>query len=286
MGNAPPSFQNRLRLAIDTALAKRPTDWAAFLSCMEQAGYESKTVRGGGMSFRLAGQSQQNFTRLRASTLGEGYDMEDIMAVIHGRRNHPFQGAEKVNLLVDIQAKLTEGKGPGYERWAKVFNLKQMAAALAYLQDNDLTEYGQLEKRATRAAVLFHDLSDQIKQTEAALHANMELKAVTVQYAKTRPVFENYKATKYSREFLSEHEADIKLYRAAQADLKRLLGGAKLPKMGQLIAEGKKLMQRKQKLYGQYQMTRHDMREVTAAKANIDYLLGNAEQKTRKEQER
>lgn len=54
----------------------------------------------------------------------------------------------KVNLLVDIQAKLAEGKGPGYERWAKVFNLKQMAAALAYLQNNGLTEYEELEKKA------------------------------------------------------------------------------------------------------------------------------------------
>lgn len=50
---------------------------------------------------------------------------------------------EIAGLAVDIQAKLAAGKGPGYERWAKVFNLKQMAATLAYLQDNELTEYGQ-----------------------------------------------------------------------------------------------------------------------------------------------
>ena len=70
----PLNFQDKLRLAIDTALAKRPGDLAAFLSLMEQAGYEVKKVRGGGLSFRLAGQGQERFTRLRASTLGEGYD--------------------------------------------------------------------------------------------------------------------------------------------------------------------------------------------------------------------
>lgn len=285
-GKRPPSFQSRLRFAIDTALASGPADWTAFLSCMEKVGYESKKVRGGGVSFRLAGQSQQRFTRLRASTLGEGYGMEDVLSAIHSSRNGPVQEPEKVNLLVDIRAKLTEGKGPGYERWAKVFNLKQMAAALAYLQDNGLTDYGQLEKRAAKATGLFHDLSDQIKQTEAALHVNVELKAATVQYARTRPVFEKYKAAKYSRRFLLEHEADIKLYRLAQADLKRLLDGAKLSKIGILQEEGKKLMQQKRKLYGEYQMARRDMQGVTSAKANIDYLLGNAEQKTRKEQER
>ena len=93
------------------------------------------------------------------------------------------------------------------ERWAKVFNIKQMAAALAYIQDNGLTDYEQLAQKATEAADRFHAISEQIKQTEQAMKTNAGLKAATVQYAKTRPVFEQYKATKYSRKFLAEHEA-------------------------------------------------------------------------------
>ena len=93
-----------------------------------------------------------------------------------------------------IQAKLAAGKGPGYERWAKVFNIKQMAAALAYIQDNNLTDYEQLAKKATEAADRFHVISEQVKQTEQAMKTNAGLKAATVQYAKTRPVFEQYKA--------------------------------------------------------------------------------------------
>ena len=81
-------------------------------------------------------------------------------------------------------------------------------ASIAYLQDNGLTDYEQLEQKATAATERFHKLSDQIKSTEAALHTNMELKAATVQYAKTRPTFEKYKASKYSKKFLAEHEAD------------------------------------------------------------------------------
>ena len=73
------------------------------------------------------------------------------------------------------------------------------------------------------------------------MKTNAGLKAATVQYAKTRPVFEQYKATKYSRKFLAEHEADLELYRAAQAEMRSLLGGAKLPKMDVLKEEGRKL---------------------------------------------
>ena len=278
----PLTYQDRLRTAIDTALAKKPADFPAFLSLMEQAGYEVKQRRGA-ISFRAPGQ--ERFTRLRSDTLGEGYSETDIRAALSGSRQRPGQPRQKINLAIDIQSRL-QGKGPSYERWAKVFNLKQMAAALAYLQDNGLTDYEQLEQKATAATEHFHKLSDQIKSTEAALHTNMELKAATVQYAKTRPVFEKYKASKYSKKFLAEHEADIELYRAACADFKRILDGGKLPKMDALKEEGRKLAEQKKKLYAEYRKAKADMQEVTTIKANIDYLLGYSESGRKKEQER
>ena len=278
----PLTYQDRLRAAIDTALTKKPADFPAFLSLMEQAGYEVKQQRGG-ISFRAPGQ--ERFTRLRSATLGEGYNEADIRVALSGSRQRPGQPRQKIILAIDIQSRL-QGKGPGYERWAKVFNLKQMAAALAYLQDNGLTDYEQLEQKATAATEHFHKLSDQIKSTEAALHTNMELKAATVQYAKTRPVFEKYKASKYSKKFLAEHEADIELYRAACADFKAILGGAKLPKMDTLKEEGRKLSEQKKKLYAEYRKAKADMQEVTTIKANIDYLLGYSEPGRKKEQER
>ena len=278
----PPTFQQKLCAAIDAALEKQPADLAAFLSLMEQSGYEVKQQRGV-ISFRAPGQ--ERFTRLRVSTLGNGYGQEDIEAALSGSQRRTGQTSRKVNLIIDIQSKL-QGKGPGYERWAKVFNLKQMAAALAYLQENNLLEYEQLEKKAAEATERFHVLSDQIKSTEAALHTNQELKAATVQYAKTRPVFQEYKARRYSRKFLAEHESEIELYRAACADFKRILDGAKLPKIDVLKEEGRELAEKKKKLYAEYRRAKEEMQEVTTAKANIDYLLGHTEPDRKKEQER
>ena len=279
-------LSDRLRLAIDTALAERPADLDEFLNLMKRAGYEVKTVRGGGISFRLTGQGQELFTRLRASTLGDGYDLQDVLSAIEGKEKRPGRSERKISLVVDIQAKLAAGKGPGYERWAKVFNIKQMAAALAYIQDNGLTDYEQLAQKATEAADCFHAISEQVKQTEQAMKTNAGLKAATIQYAKTRPVFEQYKATKYSRKFLAEHEADLELYRAAQAEMRSLLGGAKLPKMDVLKEEGRKLTAKKKQLYGEYQKARRDMQEIVTIKANIDTLMGYTEPGRKQEKER
>ena len=85
-----------------------------------------------GKSYRLKLPGWEKAARM--DSLGEGYGLEDLQAVISGKKTHTprkktVTQAEppKVNLLVDIQAKLQAGKGAGYARWAKVFNLKQMA---------------------------------------------------------------------------------------------------------------------------------------------------------------
>ena len=286
-GKKPPTAQERLKEQIDICLAEKPPDMDAFLQTMAAAGFEVKRRRGGGISFLVPGQ--ERFTQLRASTLGEGYGLEDILAVIEGRAA-PVKGrtgaARKVNLVVDIQAKMRAGKGPAYEKWATIYNLKQMAAALQYLQENGLMEYKQLEKKAAEATERFHSLSDSIKATEAAMSVNAELKAAIVSYAKTRPVLEGYKAARYSKKYLAEHEVDIAAYRAAGATMNRLLNGGKLPKIDTLKAEYQKLAADKKAAYREYRAAKKEMQEVIAAKANIDYLLGLTDGRKNKEMER
>lgn len=277
-----PTFQERLKAQIDICLAEHPPDMDAFLQAMAAAGFEVKHGRGGAISFRVEGQ--ERFTRLRSSSLGKGYAPEDILAAIEGRG--AFVERRKVNLIVDIQSRMRAGKGPAYEQWAKVYNLKQMAAALQYLQENGLMEYEDLEQRASQAADRFHALSDTIKINEAALKTNSELKAAIVDYAKARPVFEGYKAAKYSKKYLAEHEANLSTYRAARAAMDRLLNGAKLPKMDALKAEGRELAAKKKTAYGEYQAVRKEMQEIVTVKANIDHLLGLTDGQKNKEMER
>ena len=53
-----------------------------------------------------------------------------------------------------------------------------------------------------------------------------------------------------------------------------------------LFRSGRKLAERKKKLYAEYRKAKADMQEVTTIKANIDYLLGDTEPGRKKEQER
>ena len=290
IGEKPPSAKQRVRLAILAALEKKPTDFADFLRLMEESGFSVKQGRGGVISFLAPGQEKP--TRLRASTLGAGFDPEDIKAVIAGERplpelpEEPTVPPRRVNLIIDIQERMAQGKGPAYERWAKVYNLKQMAAALQYLQEHHLTDYAALTARTEAAVDHFHKLSDELRTTEEALSKTSELMAATVDYAKTRPVFDGYKAARYSKKYLAQHEAELATYRAAKDTMNTILGGAKLPKIEALKKSRRELAGQKKELYAEYREAQRQMREAVAIKANIDHLLGITDERENKAQER
>ena len=286
----PPSQKEQIHCAIDTALSKRPADFADFLRRMEAVGFQVVHGRGGVISFRAPGHDRA--ARLRASTLGAGYGREDIQAVIDGKaptRTAPVRRAptpRRVNLLIDIQERMRQGKGPAYERWAKVYNLKQMAAALQYLKEQQLYEYDDLAAKTDAATERFHTLAGDIQQTEAELSRVSDLMAAVVQYAKTRPAFDGYKAAKYSRKYLAEHEAELADYRAAKAAMAELLGGEKLPKMDVLKEKRRQLAARKKALYLEYRKAQQDMRELVAVKGSVDHLRGLTDNQRNKEQAR
>ena len=290
IGERPPSAQQRIRLAIVAALEQKPADFAAFLQLMEESGFAVKHGRGGVISFLAPGQDKP--TRLRSSTLENGFDLSDIQAVIAGERPIPElpdeapAPARRVNLIIDIQQRMAQGKGPAYERWAKVYNLKQMAAALQYLREHNLMDYETMAASTEEAVDRFHKLAGELRETEAALSKTAGLMAATVDYAKTRPVFDGYKAAKYSKKYLAEHEAELATYRAARATMNELLNGEKLPKIAALKKSRQELAGKKKALYAEYRKAQADMRQAVAVKANIDHLLGHTDGRENKAPER
>ena len=140
---AKPYHRELLRAAIDNALAQKPADLDELLKLLRESGCE---VSKRGKSYRLKLPGWGKVSRL--DSLGDGCTLEHLLAVLAGQKEHtprqkPVRQEDppKVNLLVDIQAKLQAGKGAGYVRWAKVFNLKQMAQTVNYLTEHNLLEY-------------------------------------------------------------------------------------------------------------------------------------------------
>lgn len=119
-GQKKPTHRERICFAIDEALAQKPKSFEELLELLRQSGYQVKA----GKIPSLLGEGQKR--SIRMDTLGEGYTPEALRAIIAGTRTHTPK-KQKVtetpahtsgSLLIDIQAKLQEGKGAGYAQWA------------------------------------------------------------------------------------------------------------------------------------------------------------------------
>ena len=278
------SNRDRLCSVIDTILTEKPNDYDDFLKKLEQQDYEVKR----GKYTSVKGARQKRFIRFR--TLGVGYSEEELKAVIAREAEHcPHQKqqpkAKPFNLLVDVQAKLAEGKSGGYARWAKKYNLKEMSKTLIFLQEKKIGSIEEMQERVDAATTRYHELGDSIKVAETRMAEIAVLRTHIVNYAKTRPVYDAYRKAGYSKRFLENHRAEIALHKAAKtafdkANLK------KLPKVKELDVEYSKLLTEKKALYPDYRKAKEEMQELLRAKRNVELFFAEEKSSTEKTKSR
>ena len=282
----PPKESNRDHLCsvLDNILAEKPKGYEDFLQKLEQQGYEVKR----GKYTSVKGKRQKRFIRFR--TLGTGYSEEELKAVIAGEAEHrPHQKQppkeKPFNLLVDVQAKLAEGKNIGYARWAKKYNLKEMSKTLIFLQEKKIGSIEEMQERVDAATARYHELGDSIKAAETRMTEIAVLRTHIVNYTKTRPVYDAYRKAGYSKRFLENHRAEITLHKAAktafdEAKLK------KLPKVKELDAEYSKLLTEKKAAYQDYRKAKDEMQELLRAQRNVELFFAEEKNTTEKTQSR
>ena len=263
----PPSHRDVLRADIDAALARKPNSFDELLQFVRENGYRVSV--GKNVTFYKDGQKG-----IRLHTLGEGYSEAELRAVITGKITHNPRGKrENANLLIDIEAKLAAGKSGGYERWAKVFNVKQMAKTLLYLREHGIKSRAELTAQTDAASEKLAAAKERITALDARIAEVNELRGQIIAYAKTREVFTEYKAAHYSRKFYDAHADEIEQHREA----KRCFNEhnlTRLPKVKDLNAEFNNLVAEKRAAYADYRALRDEHRELLVHRHNVETFLG------------
>lgn len=269
-----PKYENKrdaVRLAIDLALSKRPKDFDEFLRLLREQGYEVKR----GKHTAVRGKGGERFLRFRS--LGEGYSEAEIMGKIaalqkSGKAKSPVKNDDSFDLLLNIQDIIAKGKGPGYERWAKKYNIKNLAKALIFFQENDIRSYEELAKRATDSSKNFSELSARIKAAEKRLDEISALREQLINYAKTKDIYVQYQKSGYSKKFFEAHKEDIMKHKAAKETFEKMKG-QKIPSVKELNAEFQQVLAQKRKDYSQYHEAKEKMQLYKTAKYDIDRIL-------------
>lgn len=275
-----PKLRNHISDEIDRILSGKPKNFEDFLHQLEVEGYEIKR----GKQISVKGSGQKRFIRLRS--LGEGYTESDIRDRIAGKVIHTRSRSSQVhekprfNLLIDIQQRMQQGKGAGYERWAKVYNLKQMSETFLFMREKHIESFEDLYEKTDAAVARFNDLSSRIKAAESQMAANLALQKHIQNYAKTRDVYEAYRKSGYNKKFFEEHRAEITLHKAAKEAF-NAAGGTKLPTIKELRQEYAQLIVQKKEAYKGYREAKWEMQELLKVRQNVEQFYGDDLKKER-----
>ena len=233
---------------------------------MQKYGITVKESRGQ-LSYLPAGRTKF----IRAKHLGDNFDKAAVLATLTANAERKPKAQFKqdaIGKLIDIQAKLAEGKGIGYERWAKKFNLKAMSQTLILLQEKDLLNEGDLNQRISELETKHHDALAVVKDLEGRMKFNKELRYHVAAYTSTKNVAQQLKTAKQPAVFEEQHRAELTAYRAAAAYFKAN-NITKLPSPKKLEAEYAQLASEKAKFYEQYKEAKEELLKLKTAKQNV-----------------
>ena len=301
--------KEKLRQTIRAALSSA-VSFDDFAGKLLQQGVTVKESRG-----RLSYLAPERTKPITARKLGDDFDRAAVLALLEqnaqraaeqtaaipeylrsikerlqqGKTAKTAPKQDGIQRMVDREAKRAEGKGVGYDRWAAVHNLKQMAATVASYEQYGFTSPEQLDAAITAAYADLHDSTAELKTVEAAIQGKKELQGYVLQFAKTKDVRDGLKAQKSDKAkaaYRQKHESDFIIADAA-ARYFREHGIKKLPTYKALQAEIEQLTAQKNARYNDYREKKERVRELQTVKGNIDQMMrGAPSQQKRHEHDR
>ena len=229
----------------------------------------------GRFSYRTAGRTKPITSR----KLGDDFSKEQVLIALAENTERQKTSAlrridpnpDKVSRLIDIQSKLASGKGAGYERWAKVFNLKQLSKSLALLSEHGVSTEAELAQRIDELQSQYSEALEVVKDLETRIDENRELSRHVSAYLQNRKIAQQSKHAENLAEYQETHRAELTAYQVAAAYFKAQKI-TKLPNLKQLKAEREELISEKAQFYQKYREAHKAWLDLSTAQQNLEAL--------------
>ena len=299
----------KLRRTIRQALSQA-TSFDEFSSLLLREGVTVKESRG-----RLSYLTPDRTKPITARKLGDDFDKAAVLALLTQNAHraaeqttaipeYPHTQKERLReektaktapadntlqRMVDREAKQAEGKGVGYDRWASLHNLKQMAATHNFLMENELLDLDKLDAAVESSRKALSEARESLRGIEQSISDKKSLRKVVNDYRRTRPTIDAHKklSGRKAENYRQSHEAEFIIYEAALRQLKVLAPGKKLPATSKLNTEIEALISEKNAAYNTYRTAKAEYEQLATAKRNAEQILhGTPSRQKKHEQER
>ena len=299
----------KLRQTIRNTLDRAST-FDEFSALLLQSGISVKESRG-----RLSYLTPDRTKPITARKLGDDFDRTAVLALLTQNAHraaeqttaipeYPHTQKERLReektaktapadntlqRMVDREAKRAEGKGVGYDRWASLHNLKQMAATHNFLMENELLDLDKLDAAVESSRKALSEARESLRGIEQSISDKKSLRKVVNDYRRTRPTIDAHKklSGRKAENYRQSHEAEFIIYEAALRQLKVLAPGKKLPATSKLNTEIEALISEKNAAYNTYRTAKAEYEQLATAKRNAEQILhGTPSRQKKHEQER
>ena len=299
----------KLRRTIRQALSQAGS-FDEFSSLLLQEGVTVKESRG-----RLSYLTPDRTKPITARKLGDDFDKAAVLALLTQNAHraaeqttaipeYPHTQKERLReektaktapadntlqRMVDREAKRAEGKGVGYDRWASLHNLKQMAATHNFLMENELLDLDKLDAAVESSRKALSEARESLRGIGQSISDKKSLRKVVNDYRRTRPTIDAHKklSGRKAENYRQSHEAEFIIYEAALRQLKVLAPGKKLPATSKLNTEIEALISEKNAAYNTYRTAKAEYEQLATAKRNAEQILhGTPSRQKKHEQER
>ena len=299
----------KLRQTIRNAM-NEATTFDEFSALLLQQGVTVKESRG-----RLSYLTPDRTKPITARKLGDDFDKAAVLALLTQNAHraaeqttaipeYPHTQKERLReektaktapadntlqRMVDREAKRAEGKGVGYDRWASLHNLKQMAATHNFLMENELLDLDKLDAAVESSRKALSEARESLRGIGQSISDKKSLRKVVNDYRRTRPTIDAHKklSGRKAENYRQSHEAEFIIYEAALRQLKVLAPGKKLPAASKLNTEIEALISEKNAAYNTYRTAKAEYEQLATAKRNAEQILhGTPSRQKKHEQER
>ena len=299
----------KLRRTIRQALSQA-TSFDEFSSLLLREGVTVKESRG-----RLSYLTPDRTKPITARKLGDDFDKAAVLALLTQNAHRAAERTKAIpeyphtqkgrlreekaakttpadntlQRMVDREAKRAEGKGVGYDRWASLHNLKQMAATHNFLMENELLDLDKLDAAVESSRKALSEARESLRGIEQSISDKKSLRKVVNDYRRTRPTIDAHKklSGRKAENYRQSHEAEFIIYEAALRQLKVLAPGKKLPATSKLNTEIEALISEKNAAYNTYRTAKAEHEQLATAKRNTEQILhGTPSRQKKHEQER
>ena len=297
--------KEKLRQSIRAALSSA-ADFDEFSDLLLREGITVKESRG-----RLSYLTPDRTKPITARRLGDDFDKAAVLAALEQNAVRAAEQPLAVSEYQPVEQKPLPGrkdaktapkqdgiqrmvdrekareKGIGYDRWAAVHNLKQMAATHNFLVENDMLDLGKLDEAVEKAAQLVDEKRSAVRDMEVQIGSMKDIRKWLGEYRRTRPVIDEGRklSGKKLEKYREAHEADYIIYEAARKTLKEAYPGNKLPNYKALNAKIESLISEKNAAYNEYDAAKEKHKELSRIRDNARKIYQDKERTPGKKKE-